>query len=310
MTWLLIIISILIFISVLLTLMSLYKIIYRERIELEKRIDGLVKYGDKQYVIGDDDLSKSFADRIVKPVLNRLGSITARLFPKNNNEFFVKQLLLAGNPFGLNAKEFGSLYIAVSIILGSGMLLIAVITRQGALMQIVGVIWGAILGRVFVSIYLKMLISNRQQAISRGLPDVLDLLTVSVEAGLGFDMAIQKVVGKTKGPLAEEFGKTLQEIKMGKPRKEALRDLGNRTGVENLNSLLSAIIQVDQLGVSIGNVLRTQSKQMRLLQKQRIEEKAMKAPIKMLIPMVLFIFPTVFIVLLGPAVLQLIEVMK
>ena len=310
MTWLLIAISILIFISVLLALISLYKIIYRERIELEKRIDGLAKYGDKQYVIGDDDLSKSFTDRIVKPVLNRLGSITARFFPKKNNEFFVKQLLLAGNPFGLNAKEFGSLYLAASIILGSGILLIAVITRQGTFMQVVGIIWGAILGRVLVSIYLKLMISNRQQAISRGLPDVLDLLTVSVEAGLGFDMAIQKVVGKTKGPLAEEFGKTLQEIKMGKQRKDALRDLGTRTGVENLNSLLSAIIQVDQLGVSIGNVLRTQSKQMRLLQKQRIEEKAMKAPIKMLIPMVLFIFPTIFIVLLGPAVLQLIEVMK
>lgn len=146
--------------------------------------------------------------------------------------------------------------------------------------------------------------------MSKELPDVLDLLTVSVESGLGFDAALQKVVRKTKGPLSNEFNKTLQEIKMGKARRDALRDLANRTGVEDLSTFIGAIIQADQLGVSIGNVLRIQSKQMRQIRKQRIEEKAMKAPIKMLLPMVFFIFPTLFLVLLGPAAIQLIESLR
>ena len=139
------------------------------------------------------------------------------------------------------------------------------------------------------------------------MPDVLDLLTVSVEAGLGFDAALQRVVQKMTGAISVEFAKTLQEIKMGKHRREALRDLGLRTGIDDLNTFISAIVQADQLGVSIGNVLRVQSEQMRRKRRQRIEEKAMKAPIKMLIPMVLFIFPTIFIVLLGPAAMQMIE---
>lgn len=310
MVWLLIFISLGVFSCVVLMVYSLYNIIYRERIELEKRIDGLSTYGNKKFMIGDEELSKSFSERIVKPALNRLSSITARFLPNKNNDFLEKQLLLAGNPFGLNAREFGSLYIAAAILLGAGTFILATVTRQGFFVQLMGTVAGAILGRILVELYLKMRISGRQQAVSKTLPDVLDLLTVSVEAGLGFDMAIQKVVNKTKGPLSEEFEKTLQEIKMGKQRKDALRDLGLRTGVENLNSLISSIIQVDQLGVSIGNVLRTQSKQIRLLQKQQIEEKAMKAPIKMLIPMILFIFPTIFLVLLGPAVLQLIEATK
>lgn len=310
MSWLLGIISLGVFLSVLLFVVSLYRIIYKERLEIEKRLEGLNTYGIRAQRIGDEELSKSFADRIVRPVLDKLGNLSARFFPNKSNDFLEKQLMLAGNPFGLNAKEFSSLYLAVAIVLGSGIFLVMTIMNQGLFMQIVGAVWGVIFGRVLVGLYLKMKISGRQQEISKTLPDVLDLLTVSVEAGLGFDMAIQKVVSKTKGPLAEEFEKTLQEIKMGKQRRDALKDLGIRTGVENLNTLISAIIQVDQLGVSIGNVLRTQSKQMRLLQKQKIEEKAMKAPIKMLIPMILFIFPTIFLVLLGPAVLQMMEVMK
>jgi len=158
-----------------------------------------------------------------------------------------------------------------------------------------------------VELYLKMKTKSRQEQISKKLPDVLDLLTVSVEAGLGFDSALSRVVQKVKGPVAIEFSMALQEIKMGKQRKDALKDLGKRTGVEELNTFINAIIQADQLGVSIGNVLRVQSVQQRNARRQRIEEKAMKAPIKMLLPMVFFIFPTIFIVILAPAAIQLIN---
>jgi tight adherence protein C len=139
------------------------------------------------------------------------------------------------------------------------------------------------------------------------LPDILDLLSVSVEAGLGFDAALQKVVEKTKGPLTMEFEKTLQEINIGKSRREALRDMQARVNADDVTTFLGSIIQADQLGVSITNVLRIQSKQVRENRKMRAEEKAQKAPVKILIPLVLFIFPTIFIVLLGPAAIQLID---
>jgi len=151
-------------------------------------------------------------------------------------------------------------------------------------------------------------ISRRKLDVEKSLPDTLDLLTVSVEAGLGFDGALVKVVEKTKGVLSEEFMIMLQEIKMGKPRTEALRDMSRRADVDDLSTFTGSVILADQLGISIGNILRLQSEQIRQKRRQRAEEMAMKAPIKMLIPMVLFIFPTIFIVLLGPAVIQIAKV--
>jgi len=143
------------------------------------------------------------------------------------------------------------------------------------------------------------------------LPDVLDLLTVSVEAGLGFDAALLKVVEKQKGVLAEEFLRVLQEIKMGRPRREALRDLARRNKpAEDLSNVVASLVQADQLGISIGGVLRNQALQIRQKQRQRAEEKAQKAPIKMMIPLVFFVFPSIFIIVLGPAVIQIIDMLR
>jgi len=139
------------------------------------------------------------------------------------------------------------------------------------------------------------------------MPDIMDLLTVSVEAGLGFDAALSKVVDKMPGTLSEEFVVLLSEIKIGKTRKDAMYQMADRIGVPDFRSFISAVVQADQLGVSLGRVLRIQSDQIRVNRKQRIQEKAMKAPIKMLIPMVVFIFPAIFIVLLGPTVINLIH---
>jgi len=160
------------------------------------------------------------------------------------------------------------------------------------------------------SYFLKTRAAQRAEEIQDNLPDVLDLLTVSVEAGLGFDAALVKVVEKIRGVVSQEFGRVLQEIKMGKPRRDALRDLGGRSGTDDMVSFVGSIIQADQLGVSIGNVLRLQSEQMRQKRRQRAEEKALKAPVKMLIPLILFIFPTIFIVVLGPAALEIMNVFK
>jgi len=148
-------------------------------------------------------------------------------------------------------------------------------------------------------------ITARRKSIQSDLPDVLDLLTVSIEAGLGFDGALARLSEKTKGALVEEFARALQEMQIGVPRRDAIRAMGQRCNVDDLSLFTAAVVQADQLGVSIGNVLRVQSASMREKRRQRAQEKAMKAPVKMLLPLVVFIFPAVFVVLLGPAVIRL-----
>lgn len=148
-------------------------------------------------------------------------------------------------------------------------------------------------------------IAGRKKSIQKDLADVLDLLTVSVEAGLGFDGALTKLAEKMKGALVDEFNRVLQEIRMGIPRRDALVAMGIRCDVPDLSLFTTSLVQADQLGVSIGNVLRVQSASMREKRRQRAEERAMKAPIKMLLPLVLFIFPSLFVVLLGPALIQM-----
>lgn len=162
------------------------------------------------------------------------------------------------------------------------------------------------LGLLFPNLILNKQIVERQKKILNSLPDVLDLLTVSVEAGLGFDGALAKVIDKMPGPVADEFENVLQEMKVGKQKRDALKDMAERVAIHDLTTFVGSIIQADQLGVSIGNVLRLQSEQIREKRRQRAKEKAMKAPVKMLIPMVLFIFPTIFSVLIGPVIIKVI----
>lgn len=283
-----------------------YYILASERLFLEKRLEQMQ---GKTTTSGEvnEELQRSFMDRVVRPLLRWISNITSKLTPAKKRGDLEKKLTLAGSPLGLSPNEFISLYYAMALFVGLIGYSLAFLGGLNLLPQITCGIWGLFLGYFMVEFYLKMKTKSRQEKISNKLPDVLDLLTVSVEAGLGFDSALQRVVQKVKGPISKEFALALQEIKMGKQRRDALKDLGQRTGVDELNMFISALIQADQLGVSIGNVLRLQSVQLRNARRQRIEEKAMKAPIKMLLPMVFFIFPTIFIVTLAPAAIQLIE---
>jgi tight adherence protein C len=283
-----------------------YLVFASEKIAIRFRLEG-IKGGKTKDKDLDEELQKPFIERIVKPTLNWLSNFTKAFTPAKKRAGIEKKLILAGTPGGLDTTEFLSLQYGIAVILGILAYILGYLGHWGPLFNIIWALWGIGFGYSLVNMYLSIRIKNRQMEIVKDLPDVLDLLTVSVEAGLGFDAALQRVVQKMTGAISVEFAKTLQEIKMGKHRREALRDLGLRTGIDDLNTFISAIVQADQLGVSIGNVLRVQSEQMRRKRRQRIEEKAMKAPIKMLIPMVLFIFPTIFIVLLGPAAMQMIE---
>jgi tight adherence protein C len=158
--------------------------------------------------------------------------------------------------------------------------------------------------------YLSSRIKKRQSAIQKEMPDILDLLTVSVEAGLGFDAALGYISQYSKGPLVEEFNIVQKEIQMGRPRREALKKMEERSNITELKAFIGAIIQTDQMGVPIKNVLQAQASQLRTGRKQAAEEKALKAPIKMMFPLVVFIFPVIFIILLGPTVLQIIDTFK
>ncbi|MFZ5626161.1 MAG: type II secretion system F family protein [Bacillota bacterium] len=286
--------------------------LYRDKITVQTRLQqvGSLLSWRKKYL--DEKLSQPFFERVIRPLLN----LVAEKLPKGTRAADNKQkldlqkkLLMAGNPWDLTAGEYLALQYAMMIGLALVCLFLALPSGASPLVLVLALLLGAILGYLLPNYYLGVLATRRQEEIQDTLPDILDLLTVSVEAGLGFDAALVKVVEKSKGVLAEEFSRLLQEIKMGKPRRDALRDLGLRSGNEDLQTLVGAIIQADQLGVSIGNVLRLQSAEMRGKRKQRAEEKAMKAPVKMLIPMVLFIFPTLFVVLLGPAIMQMMKTM-
>lgn len=252
-------------------------------------------------------LKQSVIERLVKPLLEGIAVRVGRITPRGFHAKIQHSLALAGNPGGLRAAEFIGLVCL-------GVLAIAAITFSLTLMvgmtlskAIFLTIWASLFGMLLPVLVLRRKIEERKQAVVRTLPDTLDLLTVSVEAGLGFDAAILKVTQQMKGPLAVEFAQMLHEIQVGKMRRESLRDMSERIAVADFTTFISAIIQADQLGVSIGNVLRIQAEQMRLRRRQRAEEMAMKAPIKMLIPMVIFIFPTIFVVLLGPAVIRMID---
>ncbi len=166
---------------------------------------------------------------------------------------------------------------------------------------------GFIAGHLLLGYWLKAKVKKRKEEILRTLPEILDLIMVSVEAGLGFDAAMMKVVEKQKGVLADEFNIVLQDIKMGRPRRDALRDMARKNNVEDLSNVIASLVQADQLGISMGSVLRNQSNQIRQKRKQRAQEQAQKAPVKIMIPLVFFIFPSIFIIILGPAFIQIME---
>lgn len=250
-----------------------------------------------------EELDKSFFERVVQPTLDNFG----QRFKKDPNKAdpIAELIIKAGNPGNLTSAQFkalqllsavGAMFFGIFI----GVLLPSDLAALGVAIGGVGAGF-AFIGPKF---WLQLQVSKRRKKMRKSIPDLLDLLTVSVEAGLGFDQAIQKVCERMKGPLPEEFNRMLQEVKVGRTRKDALKTLAQRAEIEELSSIVSAIIQADTLGVSIGSILRIQSDQLRVKRRQMIEEMAQKLPIKMLFPMIFFIFPTIFIVTLGPIAIK------
>ena len=268
----------------------------------------LAEYGAREQAVTleEIELSLPFSQRIALPLLNGIAQFMARFTPQRSLESARHNLELAGNPYNLTASQFWAARAAAAVILGGLITLLMFVTKPPWTQRILYPVLATAIGFFLPVLWLSSQVSRRKNSIIKALPDALDLLTVCVEAGLGFDAAMQKVTEKWKDDLALAFGRVLQEIRLGKIRREALRDMADRMDVADVTSFVAAIIQADQLGVSIAKVLRIQSDQMRVRRRQRAEEKAHQAPVKMLFPMVFLIFPSIYLVLLGPAALTVI----
>jgi tight adherence protein C len=256
------------------------------------------------------ELQQPFIERTLRPLGARVSGRISGMASSSFTEKTEKRLALAGNPGDLRVADWLGIK-AVGAIIGAILFffLFGVVGLIGFPFIIGGLVMpvvGALFGYTIPEFWLGGRVKKRQKAILMMIPDALDLLTISVRAGLGFDAALGKVVEKLQGPLSDEFRRALAEVRVGKARRDALRDIVPRTEVVPLTNFIGAIIQAEQLGVSISKVLQVQSEQLRIERRQRAEEQAAKAPIKMLFPLVGCIFPSLFIVILGPAIILIV----
>jgi tight adherence protein C len=248
------------------------------------------------------EFEQPFSERFFRPLIEGLSRLVSRNTPNNVMESAQKRLLYGGNPNNLTVADFMGIKGLVAFLLAALMLVIGLLGGIGLPGTIIlALILGA-LGFLLPDFWLGSKVRQRRKQLTRALPDAIDLLSISVEAGLGFDAALNRLVEKTQNELAFEFRRVLAEMQVGVPRREALRALADRTGLPDLNVFVTAIVQAEQLGASIAGVLRIQSTEMRIRRRQRAEVLAHQAPIKMLFPMVFLIFPPMFIVILGPAI--------
>ncbi|MBI3165512.1 MAG: type II secretion system F family protein [Anaerolineales bacterium] len=255
----------------------------------------------------DIELQQPFMQRVVVPVARRMGEISARFTPEKLLQETTLKIELAGNPGRIDAATFLATRFVGAAIFGGLLALISnmpqVTWPLGRIILVVTLF--TVLGFFFPQMWLSSRITRRQNEVRKALPDALDLLTICVEAGLGFEAAMSKVADKWENELSIMFGRCIREIQLGKTQREAMRDMADRIGLPELTSFVAAVIQSQLLGVSMAKVLRIQSDQMRMKRRQRAEEEAHKAPVKMIIPMALLTFPSIMIILMAPAAFQI-----
>jgi tight adherence protein C len=252
------------------------------------------------------ELDRSFADRVLEPLQHRALGLGRRLSGADTPDRIRRKLDLAGNPHGWTVDRVVSGKV-IGAIAGLVLGLVFGLMLDGTGTRVVLAVGGLVVGFFGPNLYLYQKIHERSEHLLRDLPDAIDLLTISVESGLGFDAAVQQVARNTEGPLAEEFSRVLREMQIGQGRGEALRALGERTNVPDVRSFVGAMVQADSFGIPIAQVLRVQSSEMRVKRRQRAEEKAQQVPVKITIPLIFCILPTLFIAVMGPAALSIMD---
>jgi len=250
------------------------------------------------------DLEVPFIDRVVRPGIAGISRAFGSILPASLLASIQQQLIMAGNPMSLNAfVTFWAILLAAFG--GTGLLLFVALPADMVMQKLGAAVVLLLVGWMFPRMWLKGKLKARQKKVQRGLPDAMDLVTTCVEAGLGLDAALSRVAEKTEGPFARELQVMMRDVALGKLRREAMQELADRIGVEELTSFVTSIIQAEQLGVGVAQVLRVQADQMRTKRRQKAERSAHEAPIKMLFPLVLFVFPSFLIVILGPAMIRI-----
>jgi tight adherence protein C len=255
----------------------------------------------------EEELARSFSERALIPVLSWFQRVGMRVTPIGMRRRITGRLVMLGSPEGWDTERVAALklvgcFAGLALSIALGRLAGFGVIRQGGFLILLGA-----LGFIVPDLVLSSRIDRRKKDILRALPDTLDLLTISVEAGLSFDAALAQVVQNTTGPLALEIARMLQEVQLGVARGQALRNLATRTDVEELNSFVLAMVQAEEFGVSTTKVLRAQAKQMRVQRRQRAELQAMKVPVKLVFPLILCILPPLLVVILGPAAIRIIR---
>ena len=258
--------------------------------------------GDKPLTVEEIELQKPFSERVMRPAIEKLGTLLSRSTPQKARQDLLNKLELAGRPGNLTPEDFAAVRLVAAAVVGALGLLIGLLLANPVYL-VIALVAGVIGGYYLPVIWLKQKVDGRKTEVQKGLPDALDLLVICVDAGLGFDAALARVTDKYKNALSELLSKALREVSLGRPRLEALDEMGRNSGVEDLHNFIQAVIQSEQFGTGIGKILRIQADEMRRKRRQRAQERGAQATLKMMLPMVGCIFPTIWIVLIGPAIL-------
>ncbi len=301
------ILSALVFIIIFTLWYLLMSFFYKDRIQILSRINQIIQSGIQKEL---SELDTPFRQRIIVPFIRAIEKFITKITPNVMKNKIEQYLLMAGKPIHPYADRWLLFKIAFGFILP--IVLFVFIFYNGIYLNhstVIIMVLLAVMLFCLPELYLMQLARKRKKEIEKTLPDVLDLLTVSVEAGLSFDSAVNKLSEKMSGVISEEFGRALHEIRIGKKRKEALISISKRCNVSDLSIFISSLIQADELGIGIAKILKVQSEQMREKRRQRAQEQAMKAPVKILFPLVFFIFPTIFVIILGPAIIKFTQLM-
>jgi tight adherence protein C len=258
----------------------------------------------------DQEMLAPIADRVLTPMVEGLSALASRLSPQGYREEIARKLVLGGNPGGLSVDQVLVLKLLgmVSGILWLPLIFVVLNMSGGLSLIFIAFLWFG--SFMLPDVYISKAITKRQHDIAVQLPDILDLLVISVEAGLGFEQALERTTNAVPGPLSDEFRRMLRETRIGSSRAEALRAMDERCDVPELRTFILAMLQADTFGVSVSRLLRSQADEMRIRRRLRAQTQAQKAPVKMLFPLVFCIFPSIFVVILGPAMIQLSSAFK
>jgi tight adherence protein C len=298
MEWIFLIVGIVLLVAMI-AVVAIYVVKSQDSAAIDKRLEQVT---EATITLEEMELKQPFHKRVLVPLYNSLLSTLGKFSPEKTAEKAQRNLQMAGNPGNMTPAMFSGLRIVLGVVLLVLIGLVTLTSMENKMQGVMFALLAGLIGYMLPNFWVSQQIKKRKHNITKALPDALDLLTISVEAGLGFDVALQRVTEKWDDELSREFRRVISDMRLGRSRREGLRDMAERTDVEDIQTFVAAIIQADQLGVSMSKILRLQSDQMRTKRRQRAEEAAQKAPVKMLFPMVFLIFPSLFVVILGPAV--------